>query len=119
MTLIIKGALTDLNTYINAERSNRFMAAKIKKQNTQVVYIEAIRQHVPKFKKSVFIAYKWYCKNKKKDKSNVAFSKKFVEDGLILAKVLTNDGWDQIEGWSDDFYIDAKNPRVEVDIVSI
>lgn len=119
MILTIKGELTDLNTYITAERTNKFMGAKLKKQNTQFVYIQAIKQHIPKFKGSVFIAYRWYCKNKKKDKSNIAFSKKFIEDGLVLAKVLPNDGWDNIEGWSDDFYIDAKNPRVEIDIVPV
>ena len=116
--MIIKVGLTDLNSYIKAERSNKFLSAKIKKQNTEFVYTEAIRQHVKRIRPPVFFAFRWYCKDKKKDKDNIAFAKKYIFDGLILAKVLANDGWNDIEGWSDDFYIDADNPRIEIDIVA-
>ena len=41
--------------------------------------------------------------------------------GLILvsAGVLKNDGWNDIEGFSDRFYIDKANPRVEVEITEL
>lgn len=118
MILTIKGSLTDLNTYINAERSNRFMGSTVKKNNTHAVHNAAIEQHLKKIRPPVFFAFRWYCKDKKKDKDNIAFAKKYIFDGLILAKVLTNDGWNDIEGWSDDFYIDVDNPRIEVEITA-
>jgi len=37
MKLVIPGELTDLNTYINAERSNRYAGAKIKREMTDYV----------------------------------------------------------------------------------
>jgi len=67
----------------------------------------------------VWITYHWYCKDKRKDKSNIAFAKKFIEDGLVNAGVLKNDGWNDIEGFNDRFYIDKQNPRVEVEISEV
>lgn len=117
MKLTIKGELTDLNTYINAERSNRFMGAKIKKQQTEIVYWAIKEQKLKKAQGSVYMTYTWYCKNKKKDKDNIVFARKFIQDGLMTAGILKNDGWDDIEGFQDVFEIDAANPRIEVEIV--
>ena len=32
------------------------------------------------------------------------------------AKILENDGWKQIAGFEDRFYVDRKNPRIVVEI---
>ena len=53
---------------------------------------------------------------RRRDLDNVAFAKKFIQDSLVHAGVLVNDGWNQIEGFTDDFAVDPKNPRVEVTI---
>jgi hypothetical protein len=116
MILKITGELCDLNTYINAERGNRFHAAKIKKDETEKVYWACKEQKLKKVTGSVYMTYTWYCKNKRKDKDNIVFARKFIQDGLVEAKILTDDGWDEIEGFQDVFEIDAKNPRVEVEI---
>ena len=115
--MIIKNELTDLNTYINKERSNRYSGASVKKQNTSIVMWECKAQKITKARESVYITFRWFCKNKKKDKDNIAFAKKFILDGLVEAGVIKNDGWDDIEGFQDEFEIDAKNPRIEVEIV--
>lgn len=116
ISFTIDGEMTDLNTYIRAERSNRFAASTIKKRETQRV--AAIAKYIYKIKPAkepVFITYKWYCKNKKKDKSNIAaFAKKCIEDGLVKAGVLSDDGWENIQGWVDEFYVDDKHPRIEI-----
>jgi hypothetical protein len=114
MRLIIPHELTDLNTYIDAERSNKYQAALIKRNMTGLVTLYARR--LKPAKTPVRITYHWYCKNRRKDKSNIAFAKKFIEDGLIKAGVLKNDGWNDIEGFTDKFYIDKENPRVEVEL---
>lgn len=117
MKLIIKGELPDLNTYINAERSNRFMGAKIKKDATEAVYSLAKEQKLKRVVGEVLMIYSWYCKNKRKDKDNIVFARKFIQDGLVQAKILKNDGWEDIVGFTDMFFIDAKNPRIEVEII--
>ena len=59
--------------------------------------------------------YSWYEKNKKRDLDNISsFGRKVIQDALVASKVLINDGWNNIKGFSDEFYVDAKNPRIEV-----
>lgn len=85
--------LTDLNTYIEAERTNRYGAAKIKKDMTELVAWEAKAQKIPKMDKVRKITFIWRHPNQRKDKDNVEFAQKFIWDGLVLAKVISNDGW--------------------------
>lgn len=64
--------------------------------------------------------YTWYERNKKRDKDNISsFGRKVIQDGLVKAGVLENDGWKQIEGFSDRFRIDEEHPRVEIEIVEV
>lgn len=79
-TFTIKGTLPSLNEYIQVERSSKFGAASMKKsaQAKVIAYIEACKNREC-FDKQVFITYKWYCPNKKKDKDNIAFAKKFIQ----------------------------------------
>lgn len=85
--------LPDLNTYISAERGNRFIAAKIKNEATDLVawYFKAAKvKPIKRIKKLTFI---WYHKNKRKDFDNVEFSQKFIRDGMVRSGVIANDGW--------------------------
>lgn len=117
LKLIIKGTLPGLNEYIEAERRNKYLGAKMKRQTEQVVILCAKSQlRRAKFDRPVFMRYTWYEKNRRRDKSNICgFGRKVIEDGLIKAGVLRNDGWNEIEGFSDRFFVDKKNPRIEVE----
>lgn len=85
--------LTDLNTYINAERRNRFLGAKIKKEMTDLVAWYFKMEHFPKMNRIIRFELTWTHKNKKKDFDGVEFSQKFIRDGMIKAGVIENDGW--------------------------
>ena len=111
----IPGELTDLNTYIRAERSNRYFAAKLKKEETERVAWLSKGHKVEKY--PINIACNWYLKDKKKDPDNVSFSIKFILDGLVMAGVLENDSQKYIKSIGHNFFIDKKNPRVEVEIL--
>lgn len=113
--MIIKGELTDLNNYIRVERGNRFAGAKVKEEETNRVWAECKEKRFPLQKKGVFLVFRWYAKDRKKDKDNIAFAKKFILDGLVLAGVLKSDGWDFVSGFLDVFYLDPKDPRIEID----
>jgi Holliday junction resolvase RusA-like endonuclease len=112
--LIIPCELTDLNTYINAERTHRYRAADIKKDMTQICTLYA--KKLNSIKGMVNIKITWYCKNQKKDPDNIAFAKKFILDGLVKAGVLENDGWNSILSFEDVFEVDKDRPRVEIEI---
>lgn len=115
--IIIPGELTDLNTYIKAERTNKHIAAKIKKNDTETVRL--LSRLMPKVEKQIIVKIIWYTKDSKKDPDNVAFAKKFILDGLVLSKVLKNDGRKQIKAFEDCFEVDKLNPRIEVELIEV
>lgn len=121
MQFTIKGELCDLNTYINAERRNRFIASKIKKEQTETIawQVKALRlPPVDNF--PVDIELFWFTKNLKKDCDNVTFSKKFLLDGFVLAGLIANDNRKHIHLVTDiGIAVDALSPRVEVSIIPI
>lgn len=119
ITFTIHGELCDLNTYITAERSNRFIASKIKKEETERVAWEAKAAGLrPVTEYPVYLTYRWYSKNNRKDLDNTCFSRKFVQDGLVQAGVLKGDGRKYVAGFADHFFIDKVYPRVEVEIIT-
>ena len=119
-TLIINGTLPGLNEYVNAERSNRYKAAAMKHQVESVV-IACAKKYLRgvKYERPVVMEYRWYEPNKRRDKDNVVFAKKFIQDGLVKAGVLHGDGWKWIERFNDDVQEDKNNPRVEVTISEV
>ncbi len=117
MLLKIPGRLPGLNEYSELERNHRYAAARVKRDTELRIMIAAKSQlKGVQFSNPVNMYYTWFEPNKKRDKDNIAFAKKFVQDALVKAGILKNDGWKEIEGFSDSFDIDEKNPRVEVRI---
>jgi hypothetical protein len=120
LTFTIPGELTTLNEYIDAERRHYHLAAALKKKETKRVAMEIKALGIkPLTIFPVHIIYIWYSKDARKDLDNVAFSKKFIQDGLVLGGLIPNDSRKQIAGFSDIFYIDKENPRTEVNIVRL
>ncbi|MBT9656923.1 hypothetical protein [Lactiplantibacillus plantarum] len=98
--VVIKGELPSLNEYIKAERANRYAAAKLKKRYTALcsVYARASRNSG--------VEFSW------------PFAKKFVLDGFMKAGLLGNDNRKHITGFQDEFAVDKRNPRVEIDEIT-
>lgn len=113
--LVIHGRLPGLNEYIAAERTNKYAAAKIKKDAEALIEC-AIKECLDgvHFNKPVIMHYTWYEENKKRDKDNISFAKKFIQDALVKCGIIDNDGWKDIDGFSDKFDIDKENPRIEI-----
>lgn len=118
--ITIQGRLSGLNEYIAAERANRYKAAKLKRENEAVVMI-AIKQQLRnvKIEKPVYMEYTWVEKNKRRDLDNITFGRKIVQDSLVKAGILKNDGWKYILGFSDRFEVEQENPRIEVVIKEV
>ena len=118
--LVIHGRLPNLNEYINAERTNRYIAANMKKKTEEHITSEIISQlnglHITNM---VNMVYTWIEPNKKRDKDNIAFAKKFIQDALVKNGVLNNDGWREIDGFSDLFKVDPDNVGVIVDLLEV
>lgn len=117
---IIPGKLPGLNDYTANNRGNKYSGAKIKKGCDRLIQVE-IRRQLGSLKLSspVSISYHWHEQNKRRDKDNIAFAKKFINDALVKSGVLAGDGWRNIKGFSDYFYVDPKNPRIEIEIEEV
>ncbi|MCF6466375.1 RusA family crossover junction endodeoxyribonuclease [Clostridium sp. Cult2] len=115
-TIVIPGELPGMNEIIDAAKLHYLKYNDMKQTNTDLV--TWVAKKVPK-KKKVFLNITWYCKNKRRDPDNIAAAVKFIWDGLVQARVIKNDGWNENAGWSNTFEVDKNNPRVEVRIKEV
>lgn len=114
--LVIPTRLNNLNDYITADRTNRYKGAAMKARNEALVKV-TIKQQMRsiRIERPVYMEYTWYERNKRRDLDNISsFGRKVIQDALVQTRVLVNDGWNEIVGFSDQFYVDAANPRIEV-----
>lgn len=119
--LTIEGKLPHLNLYINKERTNRFMAAKIKKEATELVAWQAKKYAGQVKEYPVSVICTWYVapnRGKYPDPDNICFATKFVLDGLVHAGVLEDDTVKQIESISHEFVLGQESDRVEIQLVA-
>lgn len=118
MRVVICGSFPGLNEYIAANRIRRGNwskgnAMKQRDQGTIAAQLPNVRFNTP-----IYIRYSFYCKDKKRDKDNISsYFHKVFQDALVEKGVIPNDGWKEISGFEDRFFVDPRSPRVEVDIV--
>lgn len=118
MRFVIPGRLSGLNEMVNANRTNPYKGAKLKKDNERIV-MDALRyQRVQPVYEPVYLRFMWVEPNKRRDKDNIASAHKYILDALVKMGILENDGWKQILGFSDRFAVDPKNPHIVVEILT-
>lgn len=111
--------LPSCNEYINACRSNRYMAASLKKKTeADIIYY---LHKLPKFEKPVKIKFIWISEPKdRRDLDGICFAKKFILDALQKCDKLENDNRKHVIGFSDDFIWGANyEVRLEIEEVKV
>ena len=114
----IQGRFPSLNDYISAERANKSFGASMKRRETKraASAAEGLAQCI----NPVIVGFKWVEPNLRRDADNVAFAKKFILDGLVMAGVLKGDSRKYVIGLEDDFSeIDPDNPRIVVTLTEV
>lgn len=115
----IPGHFPSLNELIAAAKGHggRGIAyAKMKRQWTELVWALAKSAKLKPVQRAR-LHFVWVEKDKRRDPSNVAATgRKFCEDGLVMAGVLSGDGWAGIAGFSDDFIVDPSRHGVDITI---
>lgn len=119
MLVTIYGELPTLNEYINAERTNKHIAAKIKKTATDVCAYNFNQIQRNRIEHPAEFLFMWFTRNKRTDPDNIAFAKKFVFDGMVKAGFIQNDGWSQVRRLEDRFTVDKNCPRLVIQITEI
>lgn len=117
MKIIIPGELPTLNKYVDKERANKYGGATLKRKATSLcaVYCRVAKNQGLRIVGKVDINLHWYVKNRRQDKDNIRFAIKFIQDGMMAAGLIENDGWQQIGDYHDTFSVDKENPRVEIE----
>lgn len=115
-TLLIMGSLPSLNEYTRACRGNKYAGASMKKAAEEIISYNIEQQLKEPFKGKVKLAFRWYCKDKRQDLDNICFAKKFILDALVSSGIIEADGWRCVVGFTDEFFLDKDNARIEVDI---
>ena len=116
MILVIKDQLPGLNEYTRENRGNRYNGARMKAETEQIITLYIRNQHLEPVHGAVFISFKWYEPNEKRDPDNVAFAKKFILDALVSNGIIDGDGRKIVKGFEDLVATDRKNPRIVVEI---
>jgi Holliday junction resolvase RusA-like endonuclease len=105
-----------LNKIINAARSDKYAAAKEKRRWTNEVADACQGSH--QFKGQVSIDYLWRVKNTKRDPNNISAGTKFIDDGLVAAKIITDDSLEVIVSVSHR-YEKAERDSVSITITEV
>jgi hypothetical protein len=102
----IEAKFPSLNEWIAAAKKGRgkFNAySRLKDTFDRVVALQIGAQKPMAYNK-VRILFRWEETNRKRDPDNfIAGGRKPIMDGLILAGVISNDGWDNVTGFADTF----------------
>lgn len=120
--VVIPGTFSSMNQFIEANRTgkgkwNKGNQMKQNDQNFISVYIgnQLRKVHI---NGPVRLNYNFYEPNKKRDLDNISgYFHKVFQDALVSCGVLHNDSWHYITGFSDSFFVDSKNPRIEIEII--
>lgn len=110
--------IPSLNEHDKANRGNKFGGARMKKKATYLceTYIKkAMNQGFELEGAPSSFKFSWYVKNRRKDKDNISFAKKYIFDGMVQAGLIDNDGWHEVGNWIEEFHVDKENERVEIE----
>lgn len=117
----IPARLPGLNEIIDAARRSKYAAAS-QKEKYQGLAVVCIGWQLPgiHITRPVQMIYHWREPDRRRDKSNIAAGgRKIIEDALIQAGVLRNDGWKDIVGFEDYFTVDKDDVGVTIELVEV
>ena len=112
--------LLDLNGIIDLahKRTGKYCPYNEIKRDTEIRIIYELRRQkvkpIPAESLPVGFEYTWFCKDKRKNPDNISVGRKFVLDALVKAKIIPNDGWNEVWRQSDLFIVDKDRQGVEV-----
>lgn len=102
--------LPDANDYINECRKHWSKGAAMKKDIEKDIMLFLRGRYEGK----IFVQFTWHEPNRKRDKDNIAFAKKFVLDAMQKRGIIDNDK--NVAGFLDLFVYDSGKEGVDVKV---
>jgi len=122
-TFFIPVRLPGLNDIILAKGQyyrrgkKRFEKYQAMKREYESIIISAIQLAKIKPVKRAYFQFTWVEDNKKRDPDGISSAgRKFILDALMVAGVLSGDGWKQVAGWTDTFTVKEGNQKSGVGV---
>lgn len=112
MIFTVRAAVPSLNDYIRAERSNRFIAAKLKADIQDRLGWELKPRPEKPLETVADLTVAFILKDRRKDWDNVMFGLKFIQDALVEARILKDDSPAWLNPPRVLFGFDASDPRI-------
>ena len=119
--IVIPGRFESLNKYLS-ELGRHPIKGNQMKQRDEHICVMYIRQALKntKLKPPIIIHYGFYEQNTKRDRMNIfSYADKVFQDALQKAGNLKNDNWYSVYNTTKDFFVDARNPRIEIVIEEV
>lgn len=115
---VINDRLPGLNEYTANQRANKYGGNLMKRTAQKAVEWQIRASKLKPIKSTVKLVYSFYEPNRRRDKDNISgFAHKVIQDALVNTGILKGDGWKDITGYTDSFFVDPKRPRIEVELV--
>lgn len=119
MTLWIPGRLPGLNELIAAAKGAGGTGraySRLKRDWTNTIHLLARAAKLGRAPTPAFLRFVWVEPNRRRDPDNFcAGGRKLLLDGLVAAGVFSDDGWDEIAGWRDEWQIGSPGVRIVIE----
>ena len=109
--LTIKGSLPTLNESNNMARTHWAIAAKQKKEATDLVALQCGR--LKKIESPIIVTTHWFVSSKH-DPDNIRAGMKYILDGMIKAGKLPNDNQNWVLGFEGDYFVKVKKGEEKI-----
>lgn len=119
--IVIPHRFASLNEYIGQLGRNPKAGGRMKRDDCgiMIMFTRKCLRGV-KIKTPIVIHYAFYEPNTKRDRQNVSsYFDKCYADCLQKSGFIRNDGWNDIYNITHDFFVDKRNPRVEIVIEEV
>ena len=113
-TVEIPLKLPSFNEYVYACRTNKYMAAKMKRDLEQEIGYFIL--DLPKYDKPIQIHFHWIEGNQKRDYDNICYAKKFILDALVKYQKLKDDNRNYVYSFRDTFEYKKGTTKVVLEI---
>ena len=118
----IPGTLPALNELISSAKTHwgKYKAERDGAMAKARLIIRAAKLKPFPAKTKVWITTTFYAPNQRKDPSNISAGyHKIVEDALQEEGILANDGYKNVAGYAERFFVDRDNPRIDVELTEV
>lgn len=113
-TFVIPGRLPSLNQYINACKRAWFVGESFKNKQLRIIGTCIVAARVPEFTRPVVMTFRWFERDKRRDRDNIRSAEKYVMDALKRTRRIKNDTQKWVLDSHHEIALDKINPRVEV-----